>query len=770
MSEEQTLRLAAEVVDRYSGPLRQMTKALRKLSDDVKGTHAAGVTQAKRHEIAFLDLNKQLRQFEDRMKQGVVPTMAALGVTTLSVAGAVAALKGATTGFAETTRQLAFLSRETGLSMDRLRQLDALARRLNIPIPAMRQGESDFAEHLGRLRRGVKTEVDAFTTGTNLALFQAAQQIAQLPVDQAMSAVVGKLKDIPIPEHKKIWLRLWGLPEGFANESVDEIRRQMAKIMDPKTGIGSLGAEARKSGLEFGDAIDKLGDSIERLKTEIGSNLAGPFTELTNDITKFVQANREGLIATLRELAELLKGADWKSFENVIVSAGTATAQFAKDLRSLIAELKQLSSGDLGSITPGVVPGSPADKAVKGWQGFDQWWRDHSGVGSKLYNRLFERQSYFTTEGSNPLLEGRGAEAGGLIKAAFTPGEASTGTFDRRAAQDAIARGTKTGVIEALREWKVESDADQGGGAGSGYGAGNYGSSGRVSARAGANAIASAIGGDADRRGPGAVPPMGERAAAGASADVGAGLQGSEYLAARRARFAEELNKNPQLRKQIAGMIATEGERDPVPVVESLMNRMDMEGKSLRSGLYSGFYGPINRGQLPGAIASLERNPKRMARMNAAIDAALAGSNTIKGATDQGMFSDPNGRWPGGRVIRGGQVFNDWGGSHYGHGGHLGSQEFREMLQRGVAGETARRSLPNIGHALGGVTPRPDLLQLGKQSGLLNSPAPLTGSASLDIRLHNFPRGTRTAAKFAGLFKELRLQPGLGMVRASEDG
>lgn len=173
---------------------------------------------------------------------------------------------------------------------------------------------------------------------------------------------------------------------------------------------------------------------------------------------------------------------------------------------------------------------------------------------------------------------------------------------------------------------------------------------------------------------------------------AGEGLHGSAYLAARRERFAQEMRDNPQLREQVAGMMVTEGVNDPVPVVESLMNRMDYTGGSIERALHSGFYGPINRGELPAAIAQLHRNPRLRARMDRAIDAALAGSNEIRGATDQGLPTDPNGRWPGGRIWRGGNVYNDWGD---GPGGHRGAEEYRRNLMRHVEEEAAAPPAPS---------------------------------------------------------------------------
>jgi len=173
------------------------------------------------------------------------------------------------------------------------------------------------------------------------------------------------------------------------------------------------------------------------------------------------------------------------------------------------------------------------------------------------------------------------------------------------------------------------------------------------------------------------------------------GLHGSAVLAAQRSGIKAEIDKDPSLRNELAGMMKLEG--SPQQTMESLANRTVMMNQwrksrglkplSVRQMLHSGFYGPINRGQLPGAIANLARNPHEMARMNKAIDSVLGGSNTIRGFTDQGMPSDPNGAWGmrHGHLMKGGNLFTDWGGGP----GHDFATRFREEQQRAVAGEGA---------------------------------------------------------------------------------
>ena len=151
------------------------------------------------------------------------------------------------------------------------------------------------------------------------------------------------------------------------------------------------------------------------------------------------------------------------------------------------------------------------------------------------------------------------------------------------------------------------------------------------------------------------------------------------YIKNRRAKFADQLGE-PRTKLQVEAMLASEDAAHPLPVVESLFNRCDYSGKTLMQMLHSGFYGPINRGKLPAFENLIEHNPHLKARMDAAINAALEGSNIIQGYTDQGLPTDPNGRWPGMHIN--GEVFNDWGG---GPGGHAGAKAWREKFMAAAA-------------------------------------------------------------------------------------
>ena len=186
-----------------------------------------------------------------------------------------------------------------------------------------------------------------------------------------------------------------------------------------------------------------------------------------------------------------------------------------------------------------------------------------------------------------------------------------------------------------------------------------------------------------------------------ADMSVGQGLSGNAFLQARRAKFAEEIKNDPNLRLHLAAMQMTEG-ASRGGTIESLMNRTDMLGSTLRKMLgYSAdgrinprsFYGPIRRGELGPAIERLKRNPALFAKYDAYTQRALAGSHIIGGYTDQGLPTDPNGSArtgiPGlrlrdprtGRVD--GNEFTDWAGV-----GRQKAINWRHFYEKGINGSS----------------------------------------------------------------------------------
>jgi hypothetical protein len=158
----------------------------------------------------------------------------------------------------------------------------------------------------------------------------------------------------------------------------------------------------------------------------------------------------------------------------------------------------------------------------------------------------------------------------------------------------------------------------------------------------------------------------------------------NSYIAQQRAQFKAELLNQPT-RDEIAAMLVSEDENNPAPVLESLVNRtlfLKSHGidKTLHQMLHSGFYGPINRGKLPRFVAEVQNDQRLRQKMYSAIDTVLDGSDFIRGHTDQGMTTDPGGKYEmaHSHVMIGGEVFGDWGG---GPGSYNGAAAWREGFE-----------------------------------------------------------------------------------------
>lgn len=155
----------------------------------------------------------------------------------------------------------------------------------------------------------------------------------------------------------------------------------------------------------------------------------------------------------------------------------------------------------------------------------------------------------------------------------------------------------------------------------------------------------------------------------------------SPYLAQERSPYVKELD-NPRTALRMAAMMSFEHENDPVAVAESLMNRTKYSNSTLDNMLSPRFYGPMRKPRMfQRRMAELQRNPQRMQKLINAAKTAGQGTNLLGGATDQGSGRDPNVNHRGGRVIRHGEIYNDWGG---GPGGHAGAQRFRQEQQQRV--------------------------------------------------------------------------------------
>src|SRR4051812_48547664 len=103
-------------------------KALPRLNFQVKHSGKFGLG----------DLHKRVHEVSERVRSGLEPAMAGLGLKYLSAAGAIAAVTAAVKNFATGARDLTYMSRQTGLAVNTLRYFqDTIAPKINSSAQTM---------------------------------------------------------------------------------------------------------------------------------------------------------------------------------------------------------------------------------------------------------------------------------------------------------------------------------------------------------------------------------------------------------------------------------------------------------------------------------------------------------------------------------------------------------------------------------------------------------------------------------------------------------
>ena len=154
-----------------------------------------------------------------------------------------------------------------------------------------------------------------------------------------------------------------------------------------------------------------------------------------------------------------------------------------------------------------------------------------------------------------------------------------------------------------------------------------------------------------------------------ATAPEGAAAPGSvkPHILSKREEIMSELDRNPATARLMYQMMDTEG--GGAATVESLVNRVAMirqkvPGWTIWDELNSGFYGPIKRGY----AQTLNLHSGTIAKYQHEINIVRAGSNILRGRTDQGYKGDPNWQGPGRVHVSSNpkEIYNYWVGSRRG--------------------------------------------------------------------------------------------------------
>jgi muramidase (phage lysozyme) len=238
---DEALSLEAVVLDRFSAPIRDLSRQLRALTDANRKSHVEGVGLAKAHGESFTRLRESVTKTADVFRKEFLPTLEhiaeqATGVrfAFMGIAGSTAAAIGAASAmsfaFAGTAYRLNALKTATGLSFNELRGLESLAPRIGVSVEQLDSGFESLAGHMERLRRNAPSEIAAMAATMFPNVRAEVAKLANQPREQQFEGIlaigeriknqVGRGGGIA---NEKRFLEFFGLPPNFADFSKSEL-------------------------------------------------------------------------------------------------------------------------------------------------------------------------------------------------------------------------------------------------------------------------------------------------------------------------------------------------------------------------------------------------------------------------------------------------------------------------------------------------------------------------------------------------------------------
>jgi hypothetical protein len=269
--QDEAIKVVVEVVDKFSKPLNDLKKELDRLSD--RG--GDGATKVKRH---FDGLREAASNVGAALNATVVPALRAVGVGFAGVGATIATAITALKGFAGTTEVLSRLSRETGVSIDRMRDLEAVGRRLGISAGEMRAGFRDFAAEMHKTRLGIgESAKDLRLRGQG----EFAEQLRHTKTNaEALELILNKLDQLHDPQHRRDFLKSRGLPPGLA----DANRKEREKLIKEwRASVGATTKEDENAADAFEHSIWRMGNAFEALTQKLTTE--GTLDTFTKSLT-----------------------------------------------------------------------------------------------------------------------------------------------------------------------------------------------------------------------------------------------------------------------------------------------------------------------------------------------------------------------------------------------------------------------------------------------------------------------------------------------------
>ena len=314
-SQSDVLSLAVQVVDKYSQPIREIRKSLEGLTSRSAQSHKAGKVGVSDHAKSYAELRKQIGETGSHLRETLNPALAGLGLTAVTTAVSLGGVAAAVKEFSGTARDLSFASREIGLSVDQLRAWEAAGENVGISTTAMRNSLKALREELAQnaMHRGSLREFSASQFMNPEARALAERLRHAKDESESLSIIMDTLAGSS-QATKHISLEALHLPPEFSRLTKKDIK-EVGEI------LGAMPKEYLSNGVALQHSFDLLRLRAQALRDSIGGELAPAMLEVTEAVSKFVEAHGEDLKKVLVDVAGAIRDAPWSQLGNDIRDA-----------------------------------------------------------------------------------------------------------------------------------------------------------------------------------------------------------------------------------------------------------------------------------------------------------------------------------------------------------------------------------------------------------------------------------------------------------------
>jgi hypothetical protein len=480
MSQEDTLRLAAEIVDKFSGPLRNMTKSVHQFDDLLKGHQVRSNVASKEQASRQKELNAQ---FVDtgRMVLGTInPAFAAMGLSVGAVAASTGLLIGQLRAAGDGFLKVQGAMRRTGMSNDGLEVWVRTLGKLGIDADEARGQLSSLGDVAARLHRNFSPQIQALESQfTNLSGLITNMSKASGAEASEMFWKYYLSHPAPPDQQRKL-LAAVGLSPEIANATSDQIKEMIAKAQASVAAHPPIALETMN---KIHEAFEEFDDIVKGFNLDLMNAFGGSGANAVKGFGEILHNEAEDIKYLITKAMEFNGWLDKIGGHGDVVGKIVTDMLHPEAAVKALAEkypwLKNFSDEKLAfSFSGADLGGAGGDSFKDRWGSSDSektltrgvksgrhfGFRDDSPEQKQFDDEQKKRSMPFLLSPKSPVSSAEPNRGGIFPGGSYHPTSYMDGGSS--GAEDLLSRSIKSGMLAAFREWFASTQAERGGGGG----------------------------------------------------------------------------------------------------------------------------------------------------------------------------------------------------------------------------------------------------------------------------------------------------------------